>query len=445
MKALKGLTFCLIVILALNSVVVGASSTEIQSTIYYVKPGGTGDCLGWSTACELQTALSLAEPGDQIWVAAGGYRPSNTGDREATFQLESGVAIYGGFPYDGGGWDDRDRETNITVLSGDLGILGVITDNSYHVVTGNGVDETALLDGFMIMGGYADGSAPHNYGGGMYNNSSSPSLSNITFYGNSADYGGGMYNNTLSNPTLSNITFTGNSAAFMGGGLCNFDDSSPTLTNVTFSGNSASGGGGILNDSSSPTLANITFSGNSAINGGGIYNNNSSPTLTNVTFSGNSASGGGAMMNSSSHPTMTNITFTGNSATNGGWMYNYFSNPILTNAIVWGNTPDQIYNDNSSPTITYSDIQGGHTGEGNIDANPILGSLANNGGFTQTHALGAGSPAIDAGNQAVCPLTDQRGFFRPIDGDGDGTARCDMGSYEYEIPVFYIYLPAIVN
>ena len=443
MKALKALSFCLIAILGLTSVVTGASSPEIQSTILYVRPSANGTCVSWAEACELQTALSLAEPGDQVWVATGGYTPTNIGDREASFQLESGIAIYGGFPYAGGGWETRDWETNITVLSGDLGILGVTTDNSYHVVTGIGVTETAILDGFMINAGNANGSAPNNNGGGMYNMSCSPTLTNIIFLQNFADYGGGMYNSS-SNPILSNTTFTGNSAAFLGGGIYNVV-SSPFLNNVTFSGNSALGGGGIYQDSGNPTLTNITFTGNSATNGGGILINNSSPTLTNVTFSGNSASGGGAMINFYSNPTLTNVTFTGNSATNGGWIYNFYSNPILTNAIVWGNTPDQIYNDNSSPTITYSDIQGGHTGEGNIDANPILDSLANNGGFTQTHALGAGSPAIDAGNQAVCPLTDQRGFFRPIDGDGDGTARCDMGSYEYEIPVYYNYLPTIVR
>jgi uncharacterized repeat protein (TIGR02543 family) len=517
MKAIKSITLCLIAILGLTSVVLGASSFEKQSTILYVKLEGTGDCSSWTNACELQTALSLADSGDQVWVATGTYKPTTSVNREATFRLESGVAIYGGFPFAEGTWEERDWETNITTLSGDIGLVGDSTDNSYHVVTGNGVDRTAVLDGFTITAGNANGSTPHNLGGGMYNSTGTPTLSNVIFSEHSAGWGGGMYNerssptltdvtfsgntainrgggiyNYSSSPTLINVTFSNNSSDSLvgsGGGMHNFESSNPTLINVTFSSNSAHDGGGMLNlFTSSPTLTNVTFSGNTATYwGGGIYNSeNSNPTLTNVTLSGNTAVetgggmfnwrssptishstfsnntayNGGGMSNSEASPLLTNVTFSGNTATgSGGGMNNYYfsgimnnvtfygntailgggamkserSSPTVTNAIFWANTPNQLdFVVQSYPTVSYSIIQDGYAGEGNLDVNPLLNSLADNGSFTQTHALGADSPAIDTGSPSFCPPTDQRGFHRPIDGDANGSEICDMGAYEYD-------------
>ena len=166
--------------------------TELQNAILYVKPGANGDCLSWDTACELQTAIFNAVSGDQIWVAAGSYKPTTDTNRTAAFQLKSGVAIYGGFPAAGGDWSQRDWETYPATLSGDIGVSGDNADNSYHVVKSNGVDASAILDGFTISLGYANGTS-NDTGGGMYNRNSSPTLSNVTFSGNTAsNYGGGM-------------------------------------------------------------------------------------------------------------------------------------------------------------------------------------------------------------------------------------------------------------
>ena len=141
-----------------------------------------------------------------------------------------------------------------------------------------------------------------------------------------------------------------------------------------------------------------------------------------------------------SNPKLTNVTFSENSANgSGGGFYNSEnSTPTLTNAILWGNTPDQI--DGDAPiVISYSDIQGGYGGDHNIDEDPLLGALADNGGSTLTHALRYGSPAIDTGCLESCPAADQRGWLSPVDVDGDGEAICDMGAFEF-YPQYYLPL-----
>ena len=218
MKLIKALSFCLIVLLSINSSVNSASLSGIQSPILYVKPGGSGDCSSWGDACALQSALSLAVSGDQIWVAMGTYLPAADSNPETTFQLISGVSVFGGFPTDGGEWNERDWD-NTTILSGDIGTPGVNTDNSRHVVTGSGVDSSAILDGFIIRDGYAfEGSSyQENAGAGMFNLSGSPTLSNLAFTGNRALLGSAMYN-YYSAPNLTDISFSETWRAQMAGG-----------------------------------------------------------------------------------------------------------------------------------------------------------------------------------------------------------------------------------
>jgi hypothetical protein len=275
-------------------------------------------------------------------------------------------------------------------------------------------------------------------GGGMSNYYSNPNLLNVTFSENSPAYVGGGMSNHGSNPTLTNITFDKNSATNSGGGMSNWSSSSPILNNVTFSENSAPLGGGMKNAyNSSPTLTNVTFLGNSATDGGGMENfSSSNPTLTNVTFMNNSATYGGGMENlSSSNPTLTNVTFMNNSATHGGGMYIYNDSPNtqIHNSIFWGNTADvgeaQIRNYSNSLVLRDSVIQNGcpagSTCTNIITADPMLGTLGNYGGFTQTIPLLPGSPAIDAGTNTGCPATDQRGVTRPQG------SHCDIGAYEF--------------
>ena len=490
-----------------------------NGTIHYVDADATSggnNGSSWADAyTELQLALDAGVSGDQIWVAEGTYTPTaehgGSGDRYKSFQMKNGVAIYGGFdPTEGDvAWEDRDWEGNVTILSGDIGTPDDNSDNCYHVLyhpDGTDLASSAILDGFTITGGNANGDGdPRYYGGGMYNHTSSPALTNCTFTGNRADYGGAMYNHT-SSPALTNCIFSDNSANHYGGGMSNRVDASPTLINCTFEGNLAveSGGGGMYNEGSSPVLTNCTFSGNSADWAGGMFNYSgssptltdctfvgnlavgsggggmdnyefSSPTLTNCTFKGNSASSwgggmsnrgssptlincafsgnsagsdGGGMSNRGSSPTLTNCTFWGNSADHwGGGIFNLFeSSPTLVNCILWSDTPEEIFNYDEvpSPVVTYSDIQGGYEGEGNIDLPPFFVDPVNG-----DYHLRACSPCIDAGDNDApyLPDYDFEGDDRIVDGDGNGTATVDMGVDEVVdgLPCLQVYLPVVLR
>jgi hypothetical protein len=209
----------------------------IDNTILYVIQTGTGNCASWVEACDLQTALTNTVSGDEIWVAAGIHFPDkgtdqSDNDPSSTFQLRADVAIYGGFAGNETTLDQRDWNQNVTVLSGDLedddatDANGVITDtanisgtNAFHVVTGLGLTETAVLDGFTITGGNANGDYPDYDGGGMHNQDGNPTLIRIIFSGSLADsHGGGMYTDNGS-PTLTGVAFNANLAFDGGGGI----------------------------------------------------------------------------------------------------------------------------------------------------------------------------------------------------------------------------------
>lgn len=449
---------------------------------------GSNNGTSWGNAYKsLQTALAHAVGGQQIWVAKGTYKPG-TG-RTAAFTLKSGVAIYGGFAGTETLLSQRSPKVNITILSGAIGTTAS-TDNVYHVVKSSGLDGTALLDGFTITAGYADGSGTNGRGGGMYNLNSSPSLANLIFSSNHAGSGGGMYNEG-SNPTMKNVSFKSNSAAF-GGGVFN-TGSSPRLQLAVFTANSAQGGGAIYNeagsksilslttfssntssgrggaiynDASDSVLTDVSFTGNSAAWGGGMYISHSAPLITDAAFAGNSASqqGGGIVDDLSSNSKLTNVTFSGNTAgfEGGGLLINQ-SSPVMTNVTFKGNYGPSggsaIYDENSSkPSIqdaifwlnvglpitnatssvsvlVDSIVSSGCPGSSLcihvLTADPKLGPFQGNGGYTKTMALGADSAAIDTGGvHTTCASTDQRSVPRPQGG------KCDMGAYEVRATVY---------
>jgi hypothetical protein len=247
----------------------------------------------------------------------------------------------------------------------------------------------------------------------------------------------------------------------VGGGILNYTNGEMILTNSTVSGNSAFDTGGIANlplvsgtHSNHVKLINSTVSNNDSFDGPGGISNIGTLRLTNSTVSGNKgATGGmggyaggihnftGAMVE------LINCTISDNSTSHhvGAGVGNPGGVVTLINTIVAGNLPaGDCYSPSYSPITSLghnldSDGTCNLTATGDIpNTNPLLGSLQDNGGPTETHALQSDSPAIDAGDDSACPDTDQRGVIRPLDGDGDGTATCDIGAYEFEPPTIMV-------
>ena len=166
------------------------SATPTSSTWYVDQnAGGLNNGTSWTNAFNnLQDALGSASSGDEIYVAQGTYKPG--ANRSDTFQLVSGVQIYGGFPSGGGAMNQREWEVYETILSGDIGVSGDASDNSYHVVTTSGVigPPSTVLNGFIIKGGKADGTggAGTDRGAGIYNVSGYPQLGEILIVDNYA-------------------------------------------------------------------------------------------------------------------------------------------------------------------------------------------------------------------------------------------------------------------
>ncbi len=276
-------------------------------------------------------------------------------------------------------------------------------------------------------------------------------LEGFTITGGNGVSGGGMYN-FFSSPTVTNCTFSSNKAFNRGGGMCNYGGTNPTVTNCIFSGNSAHYGGGMHNSTSSPTVTNCNFIGNTGYTGGGMSNEfysdsivtnctfisntsggrgagmmnfyYSSPTVTNCNFSKNYVvyTGGGMSNEKNSNSIVTNCTFSDNTSGKSvaGGMHNEASNPTVTNCILWGDTPDEIVDTQfAAPIVTYSDVQGGYEGTGNIDADPMFADADGR--------LLASSLCIDAGNDAAVPS----GVTTDLDGNPRIQGACvDMGAFE---------------
>jgi hypothetical protein len=532
-RALLGAALLLLVPLAAGNVI-------------HVKWDATGanDGTSWADAhVYLQDALAAAGNGDELWVAAGTYRPDQgsgqlPGDRAASFTLKAGVALYGGFAGTESQRDQRDWTTHVTTLSGDLlandgPSFANYGDNSRHVVQAPwDSDPGAVLDGFTIRGGNANDGLD---GGGLvcYAN---PLVRNCTFTANRADrYGGAVFCGIDISPAIAECRFEWNFSGQRGGAVyisaedgaqvsaCTFEqntagtggyggavfvagpggtvlahceflgnhvpqgrggalavlNSSALCTDSTFRGNGGPAthyGAAVHVEGGAPRFNDCAFESNSAERmGGAAYVTGALPTFERCTFAFNgSPYGPGALecangstvmlLNSiltgnwagtigpgalaietriSSLTTLVNCTVEGNYSIPfqfGGKAIEALgagASNVLVNCIVWGNRDPGggVANFAGPVTVSYSDVEGGHAGSGNIAQDPL---------FVDVHGknlrLLPGSPCVDAGRNASVPIgvmfdRDGRPRFEddPQQPDtGVGTPPIvDVGAYEF--------------
>jgi parallel beta-helix repeat protein len=444
---------------SLRQAIANANSTAGADTIVFL-PVVAGIITLTSGQLELKNTsgdptqtIAIDGPGANLLFISSHYA-------SRVFQIDGGVtASISGLTITGGNLASSGAVYNLgpasltltdCIVSGNLGgglrngSTTTLTDCTVSDNSGGGLVNTGSATLTLTDCTVSDNSATS--GGGLFNTSTATlSLTDCTVSGNSATgnngTGGALYDRG-GTTTLTNCTVSGNSAAFRGGGLYEMFSHSPvtlTLTNSTVSGNSAGSLGGGLYNLGVLTLTNSTVSGNSATSGygigGGLDNIGSSAraTLTNCTISGNSAKYGGGLAAQARTVTLTNSTVSGNSASQAGGGLDNDGPATLTNTIVAGNTT--LPNGGGSP----SDIAGkgvfsgsynliGTGGSGGLSngvnhnqvgvASPLLGTLGNYGGPTQTIPLLPGSPAIGTGSPALAvdPSTgqaltaDQRGY-----------------------------------
>jgi CSLREA domain-containing protein len=322
------------------------------------------------------------------------------------------------------------------IRAANLNLIHSIVSGNASINSAGGIwADTATLIDSIISGNTADST-----GGGIL--ATTVTLTHSTVTGNRAvDTGGGI---SAQDATLTNCTVSGNTVDEVNGEGGGIFAATVRLIGSTVSGNIAANGGGI--SARTATLTGSTISGNFASDsGGGIRG--TTATLTNSTISGNSTDlqGGGIV---ATNVSLLNVTVTDNSAREGGGVFlRTGGTSSVRNTIVADNVVDSVgigpdlfgtftssghnlIGDGSGSTGFTNGTNGDQVGTAANPIDPKLGPLANNGGPTKTHALRAGSPAIDHGDNSVAPATDQRGFVRSKDGDGNRSAIVDIGAFE---------------
>lgn len=419
-----------------------AATTHAVATFAYTLPklfvdadaSGNDTGTSWANAFrDLQSALAAATPGDEIWVAEGVYKPGTVDT--ATFTLTEDTALYGGFAGNETALAQRDWQAHPTVLSGDIAgndLPGFVnrTDNANHVVTGT---PGAVLDGFTIRGGYAHKSSDDydykNFGGGIFLRDAACVVRNCLITDNSASLGGGMmaWLPGTSGSDIEHCVFRGNRALTMAtshpetaaGALIVGRGANIELDRCVFEENTSAEDGAAIQvigkqswttPSSYVTLQNCLFAANTAANTGGAIATEqlASFDAVNCTFTSNSAALGGAMSN-----------------TNGLHL------PVARNCILWENAAAVAPEIAGRVTVTYSAVQGGHAGNGNIGGDPLFMNAGEPAGEDDRYGteddglrLLGGSPCLDTGTAAGAPNTAFDGVSRP-----QGTGY-DMGAYE---------------
>lgn len=401
----------------------GVPDASALPTRLYVRADATGAESGrcWINALtDLQVALAKARTNPQIteiWVAQGTYTPDRgAGDRTAAFQLEPGLKIFGGFIGNETKRSQRNRDplTNQTVLSGDLAAddatTGSKTDNSFHVVDASTVDDSAVLDGFTVAGGWADGAQQQRRGGGVFANLGAPTIRWCLFTDNAAYEGGAIYINAA-NPKLKYCGFLQN-AGLDGAAVYATAGAAPSIEFSTFLNDAALGNGGaVYLADSSVSILHSRLLGEQAVAGGAIFASANSHVealscLINACVA--SGHGGGLALMDSSTGELVNCTVAFNRAGPlGGGLYVPDGGALqIDNAILWGNSDSSGLDAQSMQlwhgadalvTVAYSCVQawnGALGGMGNIGADPMF--INPDGTAWADLRLGQGSACIDA-------------------------------------------------
>lgn len=429
-RSLPGTVF----VALLASAVAGSAEAAIR----YVRAdltSGANNGTSWADAYRgaggIAAALSASVSGDEIWVAAGTYKPTTGLDRGVALTLKTGVALYGGFNGTESKLGQRNFTANPTIVTGDLAGndsgTANLTDNSYRIFVGSGVASTAILDGFTIRAANANGSSASNW-----------------------DRGGGIIILNNGNPTVRNCTFIANRCTF-GGGAAYVFTASATFTNCRFENNVGGSYGGAFDmNNVVGNFDRCVFIGNSAARAGACESYGGSQTrYTNCIFSGNTATGsggGGALwIGVNSAVTVRNSTFVANSATTlAGCIINTSGSSTIGNSILWANNgpggtiaANQLTNSGGSTTVTYSIVQGGFTGTANLSTDPLFVDQAG-----RDFRLLPASPAIDSGSNPLVTAgttVDFAGLPRFVDDPlvadtGAGTApMTDRGAHERQV------------
>ncbi len=467
-----------------------------NATTRYITQTGAGlkDGSSWANAGDsstVQSFINAAVANDQIWMAAGTYKPTAypagcttcSSNRHRSFMLKNGVNLYGGFNGTETLLVQADPAANVTILSGNIGSLTDSTDNIARIVVGMNITSDLVVKGFTISGAYAvsypvsingvyfdDGGAVVLYNTRAYiencklvNNTCSNYGSAVYVQGNTVvnidscliennrhdggavmnDYGPGGSSGALVIIAHSTFNNNRNRTTVCNGGAI-FALSGLSVNKCVFTNNEAyylpngtGGGGGAIYGQASLTVRNSVFVNNKASDGGAVFGIINSPTIRNCVFYNNAARRGAAFFaDNYSNFSVTGCNIYGNTATNAGsifytWTNQYAGSLSLRNSIVRENTGPSF-----GGSAYYSIVQQGITGSTNIIASPQFTDSTDLDGPDNVwmtaddgFALTCTSPALDAADPTDGTLTeDILGVVRP-----QGAWR-DMGAYE-KIPV----------